>query len=389
LNSAAQNESVMQKVNILFVLTRLELGGAQQQLLELIRRLDKNRFRPFLLTGQDGLLVSEAASIEGLSLKRSCWLKRQICFFEDIIAFFEIYLFIKKHRIAIVHTHSSKAGILGRYAARLAGVKAIVHTIHGWSFNDYQPSWLKKLFISLEKRAARYSNRLIVVSLYDKQKGLASGIGQENQYSLIRYGVDRSRFGSCSPDMRQRLGLPSSGLVVGMIACFKPQKAIEEFIKAAYNISKAFPKVNFVLVGDGALRKKIEALIAGFNLQSKIVLTGWRRDVPELLSVFDVLVLTSLWEGLPIAVLEALASAKPVVVTQTGGVSEVVRDGENGFLAPQRDTAMLCEKLGILLNDSALRLKMSRAAAETLGDDFCVTRMLEKTQKLYEELICN
>jgi glycosyltransferase involved in cell wall biosynthesis len=380
----------MQKINILFVLTKLELGGAQGQLLELIRRLDKGRFSPFLFTSRKGLLIPEASSIEGLFLKRSRWLKRQISPLEDILALVEIYLFLKKHKIRIVHTHSSKAGILGRYAARLAKVRPVLHTVHGWSFHDYQPFFLKKLFVFLERIAARFTDTIIVVSQHDKEKGLAHKIGEENKYAIIRYGIDYSRFGEKrSEKIKAKLGLNASDLIVGMTSCFKPQKSVKDFIETARMINKSFSNVSFILVGDGALRKDIERLILSFNLEQKIILTGWRRDVPEILSVLDVFVLTSLWEGLPIAVLEALASAKPVVVTRTGGISEVVSEGKNGFLVPPENTRLLCEKLSTLLKDRELRVKMGEEAGKTLGQSFFIDNMLRSTQALYEKLIYN
>jgi glycosyltransferase involved in cell wall biosynthesis len=379
----------VQKINILFVVTELELGGAQTQLLELLRRLDKERFRPFLLSSRRGILIPEASLIEGLFFKRSFWLNREISLFKDILALIEIYLFIKKHKIRIVHTHSSKAGILGRCAAALAGVRPVIHTVHGWSFNGYQRLLLRKLFVVLERIAAGFTDTIIVVCEHDKQKGLANKIGEADKYQLIRYGIDYVRYGLAQKNIRPGLGLKPLGLVVGMISCFKPQKAIGDFIEAARLISESFSEVSFILVGDGPLRNEAERLISSYNLEEKIILTGWRRDIPEILSAMDIFVLTSLWEGLPIAVLEALASAKPVVATHTGGIGEVVSEGKNGFLVPPKDTGLLCEKLGLLLNDRALRIKMGEEAAKTLGEPFFINNMLKDTQSLYDKLIYN
>ncbi|HTZ11604.1 MAG TPA: glycosyltransferase family 4 protein [Candidatus Margulisiibacteriota bacterium] len=379
----------MQKINILFVVTELELGGAQTQLLELLRRLDKDRFRPFLLSGRRGLLIPEASLIEGLFFKKAAWLKRSISPLEDILALIEIYLFIKKHKIRIIHTHSSKAGILGRLAAALAGVKPVIHTVHGWSFNDYQHPFLRKLFVSLERIASSFTDTIIVVCEHDKQRGLTSKIGAADKYLLIRYGIDYARFGKADKDIRRGLGIDASGLVVGMISCFKPQKSVKDFIEAARLIAGSFPEVSFILIGDGALRKDIEKLISSSHLEGKIILTGWRRDIPEILSAMDIFVLTSLWEGLPIVVLEALASGKPVVATNTGGISEVIHEGKNGFLVPPRDTGLLCEKLSLLLKDRELRMRLGAEAGRTLNQDFFTDNMLKSTQDLYNELVFN
>jgi hypothetical protein len=176
------------------VITKLELGGAQKQLLSLITRLDKERFNIFLFTAQDGLLIKEASSITGLTIKKSRYLERPINPLKDLLALIEIYKFIKKNNIDIVHTHSSKAGILGRFVARLAKVKFIIHTVHGWSFNDYQPLFMRSVFIGLERLSARFTHKLIVVSYYDRKKGLKNRIAREDKYRLIRYGIEYTEF---------------------------------------------------------------------------------------------------------------------------------------------------------------------------------------------------
>jgi len=173
-----------------------------------------------------------------------------------------------------------------------------------------------------------------------------------------------------------------------MISSFKAQKSPQDFIKLALGVNQILPNVRFILVGDGVLRKSIERLIRKFALQQHIILTGWRRDIPDILSATDVFVLTSLWEGLPVAALEALASAKPVVATYTGGISEVIVEGENGFLVSPTDMQGMCKKLTILLRNSGLRKAMSENAKEALTSDFLTDTMVEKTQDLYKDLIC-
>jgi glycosyltransferase involved in cell wall biosynthesis len=377
----------MQRINILYVITKMELGGAQKQLLSLLDHLDKEKFSPFLFTAKKGELFPEALSISGIKIRRSIFLDRPINPLKDILALIEICLFIKKNDIAVVHTHSSKAGILGRLAAGLAKTRVIIHTVHGWSFNDCQPVIFRKLFIWLERFTARFTDRLIVVSAHDKEKGLRNRIGSENKYVLIRYGIDYAEFGQAGRDIKEELGIGTGYLTVGMVSCLKPQKSPQDFIRLAFNINQALANVKFILVGDGALRRNIERLIIKFNLAQQVILTGWRRDIADILSAIDVFVLTSLWEGLPVAALEALSSSKPVVATNTGGISEVVADGENGFLTPPGEPKKMCEKLTVLLKDAVLRKKMSENARETLTYDFCLESMVKTTQDLYADLI--
>jgi glycosyltransferase involved in cell wall biosynthesis len=379
----------MQRIKLLFVITKLELGGAQKQLLSVIAHLDKERFHIFLFVAQEGLLLSEALSIKGITIIKSRCLVRAINPIKDLLALIEIYCFIKKNNIEVIHTHSSKAGILGRLAARLAKAKVVIHTVHGWSFNDYQPALVRRIFIWFERFSARFTHKIIVVSHYDKQKGLNNRIGKEDKYELIRYGIDYKDFSNKEKNSRQELGIKPDDLAVGMVACFKPQKSPTDFIRLAFLVKKSLPKVKFILVGDGILRKRIEKLICKLDLKEQVFLAGWRKDIPGILSAVDVFVLTSLWEGLPIVVLEALASSKPVVATHTGGIQEIGIEGRAGFLIPPRNMVLMSEKLVILLKDEELRKQMGLEARESLDSNFNLENMVNTTKTLYENLINN
>lgn len=382
----------MGKTNILYVITKLELGGAQKHLLSIIANLDKSRFNIFLFTAKEGMLLSDALGIAGLRTKTSLFLERKINLFKDFAALFELYSFIRKNNIDIVHTHSSKAGIVGRLAARLAKVKIIIHTVHGWSFNDHQNFITRYGYILLERVTACFSSKLIIVSGFDKEKGLRNRIGNNNQYSLVYYGIQLENFGvsGCNKNnIREELGLRSNDLTVGMISCLKPQKAPRDFIKLASLINKDISGVKFILIGDGILRSSVQDLINGYKLKNQVFLLGWRRDIPEIMSAIDIFVLTSLWEGLPICVLEAMASAKPVVATDTGGIREIISENNTGFMVNPGDINSMAEKLKLLLTSSKLRDEIGRKARDSLGSNFSLKVMVEKTQDLYGNLISN
>lgn len=376
----------MQRLNLLFVITKLELGGAQKQLLELIRHLDQARFTPFLFTASTGLLLPEAQAIKGLTLKKSRCLERSINPLKDLCAFIEIYRFIKKNRITAIHTHSSKAGILGRLAGRMAGVKVIVHTVHGWSFNSFQPCWRRLLFVRLERFAARFTTMLVVVCLHDLDKGLAHGIAGASRYRLIRYGIRRQDFTLQRGSLRQELGIAEGVPLVGMVACLKPQKAPQDFIRLAWLTLRTVPSAHFVLIGDGVLRARLQRQIARRGLGGRVTLCGWRTDMPRILADFDVFVLTSLWEGLPVAALEAMACGKPVLATRTGGIEEVVVEGKAGYLVDPGDTEALAMRLASVLGDESLRTRLGQYARLCLREEFDTSYMAGRTQALYEEL---
>lgn len=377
----------MSKNNILYVITKLELGGAQKHLLSLIKNLDRERYNIFLFTASEGLLIDEALSIKDIEIERSLFLERPINIIKDLLALCEICIFIKRKKIDIIHTHSSKAGILGRLAGKLLRVKIIIHTVHGWSFNDYQPFWLKRLFIWLERIVSKISDCLIVVSVYDREKGLSNRIGENNKYALIRYGIDYSQFGIKNSSLENRLGINKDDFLVGMVACFKPQKCPEDFVKLASLVIGTIRNVKFLLIGDGALRKNIENLISKYNLERDVILLGWQSDIPNLLSAIDIFVLTSLWEGLPISVLEAMASSKPIVATDTGGIREVVIDNKTGFLVPVHNIKEMSERLSLLLNGGSLRVEMGNNARAHLCSHFSIENMIRDTKGLYNNLL--
>jgi glycosyltransferase involved in cell wall biosynthesis len=387
----------MPKINLLYVITKLELGGAQKQLLSLIAGLDKSRYSVVLFTAHQGLLLQEAASIPGVRVRASRFLERPVNPLKDLIAFFEIYWFIREQKFHIVHTHSSKAGILGRLAARLAKAACIIHTVHGWPFNDYQPGFVRFIYISLERICARFSDRIVVVSRFDQQKGCAQNIGRGELYRLIRYGIDYDKFRPQGEDFRSKsrgsLGIHNDELLVGMIACFKPQKNPLDFIRIAAlvrgcSIAEQLPyKIKFLLVGDGVLRSRIEKKIGESKLKDQVILTGWRFDMPELFSALDILVLTSLWEGLPVVVLEAMRSEVPVVVTHTGGVAEVVKNGVTGFLSAAHEPVLMASQVSALLKDATLRKRMGQASRAALGENFRLRNMVSETAAMYEDIL--
>jgi glycosyltransferase involved in cell wall biosynthesis len=379
----------MPKINLLYVITKLELGGAQKHLLDLITHLDKKRYNVFLFTACKGLLIPDALSIEGLTLKCSRFLERPINPLKDVLALIEIYRFIKRNKIDIVHTHSSKAGILGRLAARLAKTRLILHTVHGWSFNNHQSFFCRNFYICLERFCAQFTDKLIVVSRHDKQKGLENHIGDEDRYILIRYGINSLEFNLKDQNIRKELGIDTNDLVVGMVSCLKPQKSPQDFIRLANLTHQVLPNVKFLLVGDGILRKTIEKLIYKFNLKTEVILTGWRQDIPRILSIIDVFVLTSLWEGLPVAVLEAMAASLPVVATHTGGIAELVSEAKTGFLVKPRSITEMAEKISSLLRDGKSRKQIGQNARNSLSSDFSIPNIVKYTDNLYWDLLSN
>ena len=374
------------KINILFIITKLQLGGAQLQLLEVLKRIDKRKFNIFLFSSSKGMLVRDSMNIKHLHFKKSRYLDRPINLFKDICAFIELAIFIRDKNIDIVHTHSSKAGILGRLAAKLMGVKVILHTVHGWSFNQYQPFLIRKFFILLERICAHFSDKIVVVSEWDREVGLNNKIGSKEKYTLIRYGLDFKYW------LKDTLSSKDEcrNIRIVNISCFKPQKNLKDYIKVCFIISKVLSCVEFLLVGDGILRPQIEKWIKRYSLHGRLLLWGWRRDIKDILSKSDIFVLTSLWEGLPVSMLEAMSLGLGVVVSDTGGVREIVREGINGFIVSKKDFKTMAKRILEIIKNEELKKFISKNARSTIKKmKLDINLRVRRLEELYTQLYDN
>ncbi|OGF46438.1 MAG: hypothetical protein A2231_12750 [Candidatus Firestonebacteria bacterium RIFOXYA2_FULL_40_8] len=376
------------KKNVLHIITKLELGGAQQNTLFTVKKHNREKYNVFLIAGTEGILVEDAKKIENLKTYFLPELKHEISLYYDLKCLFFLKKIFKNEKIDIVHTHSSKAGILGRFAAKMAGVPVIIHTVHGFSFNDFQNIIKKNLYIFLERMTAKFTHKLIVVTKVDIEKGLNAGVGKKEQYAVIRSGFDLSEF-TVPRDLsiiRKEFNVIPGTKTVGMVACLKTQKNPGDFVRMSALVKQKHPGVKYFIVGDGEKRKEVEKLIEEFNLKNDIILTGWRKDVAEFIQLFDVVVLTSLWEGLPRVLPQAMCAKKPVVATAVDGSKEAVIDGSNGYLVPPKDYKAIAEKVSELLSDDALRKKMGENGYK-MADEWDQDRMVTDIEKLYVELL--
>lgn len=374
-------------VRVLHIITKIELGGAQQNTLDTVKYLDRNKYELYLVSGTEGLLVDSAKKIKDAKIVLLSELKHKINPVYDFLCFLKLVILFKKEKIDIVHTHSSKAGILGRFAAKLAGVKIIIHTIHGFSFNKFQNFFVRNLYIFLERITASFTDKLIVVTTKDIEKGLSQKVGYKELYTVIRSGIDIDKFKNTKIDIlskKEGLNIKNSlWNVVGMVGCFKPQKAPLDFVRVAELVIKRLPNTYFVLVGDGELRKEIESLILKLNLKENFILTGWRNDVAEIIKLFDVFVLTSLWEGLPRSILQAFALKIPVVATDVDGSAEIVEDGKTGFLVDTGDYKKISERVIQLLQDKELSERLATSGFDKLTTEFDYKEMVKNIDLLY------
>ncbi|MBN1870539.1 MAG: glycosyltransferase family 4 protein [Candidatus Omnitrophica bacterium] len=376
-------------MNLCHIITKLELGGAQLSTLHILSRLPKDKYTISLITSSKGMLKPDFRALSHVQCHFLPLLHRPINPLFDLAVFLQIYFILRKDKYSIVHTHSSKAGVIGRWAARLARVPVIMHTVHGWSFNDYQRPLRRKLFIFLERMTAKFTSNIICVSQKDIDTGLKYKIAPEHKFEFIPYGIPIPKFRRSPagiPEKKRGLGILNDDPVIGMISCLKPQKSPLDFVQASLKIYEQHPRVNFLLVGDGVLRGKCKKLLNGSPLNGRFIFTGWRRDVSEILDVMDVAVLTSKWEGMPISVMEALCKGCPVVATGVGGTPELIKNRVNGFLTQPGSHEEVAAKTLEILSDTNLFHQMKAQAASSIDETFCVDRMTEKTADLYKKM---
>ncbi len=376
------------KSKVIHVITKLELGGAQKVTLMTLERLPRDRYELGLVTGPDGLLVDWATRIEGLEPVWMPSLIREVRPIQDLKALFSMLRLFRREKPQIVHTHSSKAGILGRWAARLAGVPFIFHTAHGFGFHDFQRPLVKRVYVWLERVTSKITTKLVVVSYANAEKGERNGVFQRGDWILCRDAISVTEFMQPGP-RRQKLsewGIPNNKLVVGMIACLKPQKSPIDFVDVAARVLKENAQAHFVLAGDGELRPQVESRIEEHGIGKQFTLLGWQTDMPEVYRNLDIVVLTSLWEGLPCVFSEAMAGDLPIVATNVDGAREAIVDGENGFLHEPHDVEGMAKSVLKLLQDPRLRQTMGNRGKSRVME-FDISTSVANLESAYRECL--
>lgn len=381
------------RIKVFHIITKLELGGAQQNTLYTVGHLDRSRFEPYLIANDEGILVEEARRIPDLKTYLIPEMIREINPLTDFKGYQLIKAILHENinsgEKAIVHTHSSKAGILGRWAAKAAGVPVIIHSIHGYAFHDFQHPLVRQAYIALEKITAPVTTKFIAVSQKNIETGVKEGIFGRDRAVLIRSGIDIASFRDVQVDVvtkRQELGISGEAPLVGTVANFKPQKAPLDFVRVAERVHRQVPEAKFLYCGDGEMRGEVESLIRKLKLEETVILAGWRHDVPEILHCIDVFLLTSLWEGLPRVLPQAMSAGKPAVATAVDGSPEAVKDGENGYICEPRDVEGMAEKVVYLLKNPAIAREMGEKGRQRV-DEWDIDLMVRQQEELYDALI--
>jgi glycosyltransferase involved in cell wall biosynthesis len=382
----------MRTIRVCHVITQPDIGGAQENTILSCALVDRSKFSSTVLvgprTGSEGGLF-DLAEEHGVQVEVVKSLFREVSLRNDLRALRELRSYFARDKPDIVHTHSSKAGQLGRLAARLEGVPGIVHTVHGWSFHPDMSPLRRQAFTAAERLAARWSDAIVVVTGEDRVKGLASGIGRPGQYQLVRSGFDVAAYRDAGPSrrpMRRELGVSEDSKLVMTVGRLSPQKDPSTFVLAAREIVELVPRCQFAIVGDGPLRQQTGEHIRALGLEDRIRLTGTRRDVPALLAAADVFLLTSRWEGLPRVVVQALAVGLPVVASNVDGVKEVVDHSSIGSLVDPGDVEGFAREVARCLARSDVD-EGDRAVRQRRAEEFDVSLMIEGLEEVYADVV--
>ena len=341
-------------------------------------------------TGPEGSMAgSFAASPHLLTVVPQ--LVRPVHPWKDLLALRHLTRLLRAQSPHLVHTHSGKAGVLGRLAAHRAGVPVIVHTIHGPSFGPFQGALANHLFRAAERHAARFTTHFISVANAMTEQYLAAGIGRPDQFTRVFSGFPLEPFAAArnDPSLRARWGLTPADLVVGKIARLFKLKGHDDLFAAAPTLVKKCPRMKFLLVGDGPWRGRFESRVRELGLLDRFVFTGLvpPSDIPGLVGIMDVLIHLSRREGLPRALPQALAAQRPVVAFDCDGAKEVCLQNGTGFLIPPGDLDQLVQRLAQLAADPALRARLGRGGQQLVERSFSVERMVEDLYSLYQKLL--
>jgi glycosyltransferase involved in cell wall biosynthesis len=377
-------------IRILRAITRLNIGGPAIHAILLTSALDDGAmFSSTLVTGTtaphegDLLDLAVAHSVRPVVLPS---LGREISPSDDLVALARMVQLVRRLRPEVVHTHMAKAGSVGRLAAHICGVPLIVHTYHGHVFHSYFSQAKTRLVVTIERALGMVTDRIIVLGEDQRNEIASLGVAPATKLEPIRLGLELGQFLHAEGSrgrLRHELGVDAHTPLVGIVARLVPIKAHEVFFQAATQVLKAMPTVRFLVVGDGERRAELEALVDHMRLRDVVRFLGWRRQMVEVYADLDAVALTSLNEGSPVALIEALASARPVISTAVGGVPDVVVNGVTGLTVPRSDPGALAEGIVRLLRDHDLAVRLAAAGRRHVYPRYDSSRLVDDVRDLY------
>ena len=380
-------------IRIARVIARLNIGGPAQQAILLTAGLDPSRFHSTLITGVVGRAegdFSPAAHARGVRPIIIPELGSAIHPSHDLLALAKLVRLFRQLRPDLVHTHTAKAGALGRVAARLAGVPASIHTFHGHVLEGYFSPGVTQLFTRIERGLARITDRIVTLSPRLRRALLEMRIGRPEQVEVVPLGLDLNRFVHMSKGgnrLRLALQIPPDTPLLGIIGRLVPIKDHPTLFRALRLLPDGTRAPHLLVVGDGGQREELQRLVHLLGLASRIHFLGWRNDLEAILGEVDVVICCSRNEGTPVALIEAMAAAVPVLSTDVGGAGDLVAHGETGWLVPAADPGALAQGIQRLLADHDLRRRLADTAQPIALERHNTERLVERMGKIYTEVL--
>ena len=389
----------MNRIRVIHVITRFDKGGSAENTYLTCLGLDPERYDVQLVVGaseESDMGPEERACVEenlarlrarGVKILTLAELVRRVSPVNDLVSLFALWRLFCRERPRIVHTHTSKAGIVGRWAAWLAGVPVIVHTPHGHVFWGYFGPARTRFFILLEKLSALVTDRLVMLTEQERRDHLRVGIAPEERFVTIHSGVDLAPLASARAardEARRELGIPDGAFAVGTVGRLTAIKGPGVLMEAARAVIERRPESVFVFLGAGELLEALQAQAAAAGIAAHVRFAGWRPDAARMMSALDCFAFPSINEGMGKALVEAMALEKPVVASRVGGIIDLVDDGVNGFLVPVADPQALAGRILFYLENPGTARRMARRAAETAAA-YGSAAMVRKIEALYAE----
>ena len=393
------------KIDIIHIITRLDMGGSAQNTLLTALSHDPQRYNVSLIKGsthesamteaESQLVNSQLAKAEklGVDIIDLPSLVRRISPWNDLKALVSTFVILQRCKPQIVHTHTSKTGIIGRLAAWLTRTPIIIHTPHGHVFYGHFSKPLSWLFLQLERLLARITHHQIALTPEEGKDYLNLSVAKPDNISVIHSGVEMNRFKQSvtgNNPKRNELGIPLDSLVVGFVGWLTAIKGVSFLVRAMSGVIQKHQNCLLVLVGKGDEKGeeeiKLKEQVENLGLADNARFLGWRQDVDEITRCFDVFVLPSLNEGMGRVLVEAMAAGLPIVATRVGGIPDLVIDGKNGMLVPPKDTVALERAISELLSDKARRKQMGETG-KRMCRPYSVEAMVEKINDLYSRLL--
>lgn len=366
-------------------------GGVRKHIIDLIKNIDKSKYDIYLMYSinrADDVFKDKLEELaKTVNLIENNFMVREINLIKDIKAFVRIKKIIQQIRPDIVHCHSSKAGALGRIVAKICGVKKIYYTPHGYIMQYQNINKYKKfLFKIIELLLSKYfTTKTLNVSNGEKRIATYNKIDKENKFKVIYNGIDNIHVTANKNKLKKELGLKEDDFIIGVAARLVKEKDPWTFFNIAKIITTKYDNVKFIYIGDGIYKKDIEKEILYNHLQDKILLLGFRNDVDDLLKIFDIYLMTSLHEGMPYSLIEALRAKLPIVATNTTGNNEVCIDGYNGLLFEVKNVNEGVKKIETLLNNKDMLVDFGEKSYNLFKEKYTIDRMIAEIEKVYEE----